>query len=497
MKHVLVLDVGTTNMKVAIVDEKGNIKAQEIRKLNLYYPEEGAAEHDPVELWGNFLELSKKVTTNFDDEISMLIFSGYQFGFLPVDKEGNPLMGMVTLLDTRSQTIMKEVEEKFSVEEIYKKTGCPPAFNYTIVRILWLKKEKPEIFSKTFKFLDIKSYFTYKLTGNFYTEPSLASVTQLLNVTSQNWDDELIQRLGISKNQLPKLVPGNIVVDKVRKDIAKKMGLKNDVPIMLGIYDGGAMILGMGGYKNRAVCNLGTTAMFRSAYNEPLLDKTGQNRLQTYALLPNMWAIGGAVNNAGVVVDWFKNNIAKGMSYDEINKESSKIKVGSEGIFCFPFLTGERDPRIGSLANGSFFGLKTYHNLNHMARSIFEGVGYALNMIKTALEENGVKFDKLIVGGSGSKSNVWIEILANIFNISITKSKTENATLIGESMLAFSNLGIYSNIEEAGNAMIKIGETFEPDISSVDLYKKYYDFFVKMVGKYKEVYNDYIKLYKD
>lgn len=93
--------------------------------------------------------------------------------------------------------------------------------------------------------------------------------------------------------------------------------------------------------------------------------------------------------------------------------------------------------------------------------------------------------------------NVWIQILANIFNISITKSKTENATLIGESMLAFSNLGIYSNIEEAGNAMIRMGETFEPDIYSVDLYKKYYDFFVKMVEKYKEVYNDYIKLYKD
>lgn len=497
MKHVLVLDVGTTNMKVAIVDEKGNIKAQEIRKLNLYYPEEGAAEHDPVELWGNFLELSKKVTTNFDDEISMLIFSGYQFGFLPVDKEGNPLMGMVTLLDTRSQTIMKEVEEKFSVEEIYKKTGCPPAFNYTIVRILWLKKEKPEIFSKTFKFLDIKSYFTYKLTGNFYTEPSLASVTQLLNVTSQNWDDELIQRLGISKNQLPKLVPGNIVVDKVRKDIAKKMGLKNDVPIMLGVYDGGAMILGMGGFEDNAVCNLGTTAMFRCAYSEPLLDKSGAYRLQTYALLPHLWATGGAVNNAGIVIDWFINNIAKGMGYEDLNKEAMKVSVGSNGLICFPFLTGERDPRIGSLATGSFFGLKTTHSISHMARSIFEGIGYSLNLLKTALEENNVHLKYLTVGGSGSKSEVWPQILADIFNMPVTKSLTENATLIGEAMLAFTEIGLFKNLKEAGKIFIKKGDSYQPNPVNVKKYESFYEFFSEMITCYHDKYIKHSIISKD
>jgi gluconokinase len=488
MKYVLVLDVGTTNMKVAIVDQNGNLIKQEIKKINLHHSEEGAAEHDTNELWDNFLNLSKKVTSNFKEKISLLIFSGYQFGFLPVSSDGKPLMGMVTLLDTRSKNIMNDVEKKYSLEEIYKKTGCPPAFNYTMARILWLKEEKPEIFSKSYKFLDIKSFFTYKLTGKYYTEASLASVTQLLDIESQKWDDDLVSKIGISKEQLPELVAGNVIVDKINKEVSKKMGLDYEIPIMLGVYDGGAMILGMGGYKNSAVCNLGTTAMFRSAYNQPLLDKTGLNRLQTYALLPGTWAIGGAVNNAGVVIDWFKNNLAKEVDYEEISNKASKIKAGSEGVICFPFLTGERDPRIGSLSSASFFGLKTHHNLNHMARSIYEGIGYGLNMIKTVLEENSVKFDKLIIGGSGSKSNVWVQILADIFNLPITKSKTENATLIGESMLAFATLGVYNNIEEAGKIMIKTEETFEPQFNSVELYKKYYAFFVKMVEKYKDMY---------
>jgi gluconokinase len=494
MKYVLVLDVGTTNMKVAIVNEKGDIISQEVKKINLIQSAEGAAEHDPQELWANFLDISKKIITKFEGDISLLIFSGYQFGFLPIDKKGNPLMNMVTLLDTRSQNIMNEVEERFSFEEIYQKTGCPPAFNYTIARILWLKKEKPEIFARTYKFLDIKSFFTFKLTGKYYTEPSLASVTQLLDIKTQKWDEELIKRLGIDKDQLPDLVPGNVIVDTVKKEIAKEMGLEKEVPIMLGVYDGGAMILGMGGYKKSAVCNLGTTAMFRSAYNEPLLDKIGQYRLQTYALLPGMWAIGGAVNNAGVVLEWFRNNIANGMSYDQINEEALKVKAGSEGLICFPFLTGERDPRIGSLSTGSFFGLKTFHKLSHMARSIYEGVGYGLNMIKTALEENDVNLRRLTVGGSGSKSDVWIQILADIFNIPVTKSKTENATLIGESMVAFSQLGVYNDIEQAGEVMIKLGKCFEPQTSSVKTYEAYYNFFVQMIQNYRDMYNLHTQL---
>jgi gluconokinase len=254
------------------------------------------------------------------------------------------------------------------------------------------------------------------------------------------------------------------------------------------------MILGMGGYKKSAVCNLGTTAMFRSAYNEPLLDKIGQYRLQTYALLPGMWAIGGAVNNAGVVLEWFRNNIANGMSYDQINEEALKVKAGSEGLICFPFLTGERDPRIGSLSTGSFFGLKTFHKLSHMARSIYEGVGYGLNMIKTALEENDVNLRRLTVGGSGSKSDVWIQILADIFNIPVTKSKTENATLIGESMVAFSQLGVYNDIEQAGEVMIKLGKCFEPQTSSVKTYEAYYNFFVQMIQNYRDMYNLHTQL---
>lgn len=490
MKHVLVLDVGTTNMKIAIVNEKGEVVSQETKKINMYQPEKGAAEHNPKELWDNFLELSQKIISDFEDEIVLLVLSGYQFGFLPIDKNNQPLTGMITLLDTRSQSIMIDFENKFSADKIYQKTGCPPAFNYTLQRILWLKKEKPEIFNKMHKILDIKSFFINHLTGQFVTEPSVASTTQLLDIKTQDWDDELIKQAGITKEQLPRLLPGNAVVDHITKEVADKMGLKKQIPVMLGVYDGGAMILGMGGFDENAVCNLGTTAMFRCAYSEPLLDKSEKYRLQTYALLPNLWATGGAINNAGIVIDWFINNIAKGMNYDEINKEAMKIPAGSNGLLCFPFLTGERDPRIGSLATGSFFGLKTTHTISHMARSIFEGIGYSLNLIKTALEENNVHLKYLTIGGSGSKSKVWPQILADIFNMPVTKSLTENATLTGEAMLAFTEIGVFKNLKEAGKVFIKKGESYQPIPENTKKYENYYNFFNEMI----EIHHDkYIK----
>ncbi|PNR95319.1 gluconokinase [Petrotoga sp. 9PWA.NaAc.5.4] len=497
MKHVLVLDVGTTNMKLAIVNEQGKVVSQETKKINMYRNEEGAAEHNPKELWSDFLELSQKTVANFKDEIVLLVLSGYQFGFLPIDKNYQPLTGMITLLDTRSQSIMIDFEKKFSTEKIYQKTGCPPAFNYTLQRILWLKKEKPDIFKNINKIIDIKSFFIYQLTGQCISEPSVASTTQLLDIRTQDWDEELVEQAGIKREQLPRLLPGNAIADVIKREVANKMGLKKQIPVMLGVYDGGAMILGMGGFEDNAVCNLGTTAMFRCAYSEPLLDKSGSYRLQTYALLPHLWATGAAVNNAGIVIDWFINNIAKGMSYEDLNKEAMKVSVGSNGLICFPFLTGERDPRIGSLATGSFFGLKTTHSISHMARSIFEGIGYSLNLLKTALEENNVHLKYLTVGGSGSKSEVWPQILADIFNMPVTKSLTENATLIGEAMLAFTEIGLFKNLKEAGKIFIKKGDSYQPNPVNVKKYESFYEFFSEMITCYHDKYIKYSIISKD
>ncbi|MCD6220132.1 carbohydrate kinase, partial [Candidatus Calescamantes bacterium] len=165
MSKVLVIDTGTTNIKAGVVDEKGRILGFHKKKLTLRKDRKGKAEHSLSQLWESFLEVSRRAAEGYNSSIRLVVITGYQFGFLPIDKKGNPLMGMITLQDTRSRVIMREIRESWDWEKIYLRTGCPPIFLYTLPRIYWLKKFYPEIYKETGWFLGSKDYLLYRIFG--------------------------------------------------------------------------------------------------------------------------------------------------------------------------------------------------------------------------------------------------------------------------------------------------------------------------------------------
>lgn len=498
MDLALIVDIGTTNMKVGVTNKNGEILTQASKNTELERPEKGAVEHNPKQLLENMSELILEVSEEYGDDISVISFSGYQFGFLPMDKNNEPLTGMITLLDTRSKSIMDELREELPFDKIYEKTGCPPLFTYILSRIKWMQKEKPELLEETNWFADIKSFLIQKLCGKPYTDPSIASVTQLYNINERDWDQELLSMIGITRDQLPKVVSGDKIVDTISQEMAEELNLNPDVSIIPGVYDGGAMIIGMGGYdRNVGVCNLGTTAMFRSCSPDPLIDDPTKKRMQTYVLTSDRYATGGAMNNAGVMLRWFRDNLSGDKSYPEITEAAEEIEPGSDGLFCFPFLTGERDPRIGNMASASFFGMKEYHTFGHMSRALPEGIGYSLNLIKEVLEENKVRVNEIVVGGSGSKDDLWCQILADIFNIKTVRSVTRDSTLVGGAILSFTALGEYENIEEATQVMVKKGKEFTPIEENVEVYKKGYSFFKEMLEKYRDAYESHAQYFQE
>jgi gluconokinase len=334
------------------------------------------------------------------------------------------------------------------------------------------------------------------LTGKKYTEPGIASSSQLMNINTFDWDPDILNFAGISKDQLPQIASGEYVVDTLSKEMAELLNLNPGIPIIPGFYDGGSLIIGMGGINpDTGVCNIGTTGMLRSCSREILMDALDKQRIQTYGLIHDIWAIGGAVNNAGIALEWVRNHISGNDDFKELNRQADKIAPGADGLFCLPFLTGERDPRIGNMASGSFFGLKEYHRSGHLARSVMEGVGYALNLIKGAIEDNGVKYKNLMIGGAGSKSDVWTQILANIFNTPLQRSLTTEPTLVGSAILAFKSLGMYENLESASNSMVKTGDVFEPDFEVVKTYQENYQFFLKLLKSNQRLYQEHSQLF--
>jgi gluconokinase len=272
-------------------------------------------------------------------------------------------------------------------------------------------------------------------------------------------------------------------------DAAEALGLPKNTPVLPGLYDGGAMILGMGGYGEEvAVCNLGTTAMIRGCATTPVIDDPSQMRLQTYALMDGYWAVGGAINNAGVSLQWYRDKLESDASYDELMARAEKVRPGADGLFCLPFLTGERDPRIGDVASGSFFGLKEFHTGAHMTRSVLEGVAYALRMVQDAATENGFHYDRMRIGGSGARSTLWPKIVANTLDVPVERTRTPDAALVGESMLGFTADGTFDDLTQASNAMVATGECFEPSPDLVQTYHRGYRFFEELVETMGDLY---------
>ncbi len=502
MSLVLVVDVGTTNIKAGVINEKGEILSLSRKEIKIERPERGAAEHNPEMLFRNFLTVVQKVVKNYQGDISLLILSSYFFGFLPVNKDKVPLMGMMTLLDTRSNIIMNKLENNEDIEEIYQRTGCPPTFIYSLPKILWLKEKKPQIFRETKWFLSSKDYLIYKLIGKLYTEPSVSSSTQLLNIHNLQWDELALSIAGIEENKLPPIVPGEKILTTLPQKTKDMLGLKGKVSLVPGVYDGGGVAIGIGGLgKNLGVSNLGTSAMLRVSSSSPIVDKSGKRRLQTCFLTSGKWLVGGAIINAGITLKWFRNILAKNNqkkdNYEEIISPAKKIKPGSDGLFFLPFLTGERDPRIGNKASGMFFGLKEYHTYGHLVRAILEGVAYTLKMTKEALTDNQVLIREIRIGGGGSQSEFWIQIFSDILNVPIRRSLVEESALMGGAILGYYALGEYKTIEQASQEMVKMGKLFYPDPQNIKIYEEGFHFFSLLVEKMSKIYPIHAQLFSN
>ncbi len=477
MGLILSVDVGTTNIKAGIVDKKGRVLNFTRKEIGIERLEEKSAEHNPQKLFIQFIEVCRQVSRNFKKDISLFIVSSYQFGLILLDKDFSPLTGLITLLDTRAQETTENFKEKFNSLSVYTQTGCPPLFQYPLSKIYYFKKKKPKLYRKAAYFLSSKDYLIFRLTGRLITEPSIASATQMFNIRTLSWDKEILDKIEIKKEQLPEVVEGNRELLSLKKEIREKIGLSSSCKLLPGLYDGGAMVLGMGGLKEKmGISNIGTSGMLRVVSSKPTLDKSSLMRFQTYYLLNGLYLVGGAINNAALPLQWLNENLFN-LEYDEIVSYSKKSSIGAGNLFFLPYLTGERNPKIGNFASGVLFGLRDYHTKFDLVRSLLEGVGFSLCLIKEAIEENSIRIREIRMGGRGSHLKEWVKIFSDILDLPIVTTKSEDASLIGNGILGFSFLKEYSSISEGAENMVKEEEKIRPEIRRSKKYSNLYRFY--------------------
>lgn len=496
MKYLLGIDIGTSGTKTVLFDRGGNPISSSTAEYPLYQPEIGWAEQDPQDWWKAVCITINQVIkdSNINPEsISGIGLSGQMHGLVMLDGDGNVLRKSIIWCDQRTAKECVEITEKVGEKRLIDITANPALTGFTASKILWVRNNEPEIYEKCRKILLPKDYIRYMLTGEFATEVSDASGMQLLDVKNRCWSKEVLNALDIPIEYLGDVHESIVVSGKVHKKAAQVTGLKEDTPVVGGAGDQAAGAIGNGIIKSGQISStIGTSGVVFAHLDEPIIDEKG--RVHTFChAVPGAWHMMGVTQGAGLSLKWFRDNfctneieVAKGMGIDPyvlMTKEAEKVPAGSRGVIYLPYLMGERTPHLNPKAKGVFFGLSAAHTKNEMLRAVIEGVSYSLLDCMEIIKDTGMNPTNVMVSGGGGKSELWRQILADMFNCKVSTNKSSEGPALGVALLAGVGTGVYKDIDEACSIAISENSVQFPKEENSLVYKRYYEI-------YKKIYDD-------
>ena len=449
MNYFLGLDIGTFESKGIIVSEFGKVVAQAFKPHKMIVPEPGRAEQNADgDWWGDFVSISRELIRKSNlapNEIKAVSTSAIGPCMLPVDKSGKPLMnGVLYGLDTRATLEIQQLNHEFGEEAIFNECGNTLTAQSVGPKILWLKNNRPEIFSKTHKFLTSTSYIVFKLTGQYVIDHCTGSgFTPFYSVKSKNWSLEFIKDI-ISLDALPKLLWTNEVAGTVTREAAIQTGLEPGTPVTTGTLDAAAEALSTGVRETGDMMLMyGSTTFMIQLTKDMVVDR----RLWYAPWLTNdLHSSMGGLATSGTLTHWFASELARELNDEDVFstliKEAEKSKPGANGLILLPHFSGERTPIHDPLAKGSFFGLNLTHTRGDMFRALIEGIAFGTAHVFETFRELGLEPKRIMAVGGGTRNHLWLRATSDICAIDqIVPKKTVGASL-GNAFLAANALGI-------------------------------------------------------
>ncbi|MCB7065805.1 FGGY-family carbohydrate kinase [Enterocloster citroniae] len=503
MRLLLGLDIGTTAMKTALYDEKGNLLALSTQEYTLITPEINVVEEKEEVYWEAFCsglsELKQQVTMSRDDEIAMGISAQGETLFF-LDENGKSLRNAIVWLDNRAEEEAESLRRRFGNEQCYQVTGqvsfepCWPA-----AKILWVKNHEPEIFAKTRKFLLIEDYFIYRLTGRFATEGSLVCSSTYWDIINKRYWPEMLDFLQIREEQLPVVYESARIVGTICPEAAAELGLGANVTVCTGALDQAAGAIGAGNIKEGMFSeNIGAALAICVPVSKPVFDPAGRMPLH-YFPLPDTYMI-HTFTNGGMTLRWFRDKFCQiekmaqelgaGDAYDLISKEVSEVPAGSDGLMMLPHLAGSLAPDVNAKAKGVWFGFTLQHGRAHFMRAIMESLGYILKRNIEALGNMGIEVKAIRSLGGGAKSRVWNQIKADINQITLETVNTKEAGTLGAAILAGTAVGFFKDVDSAVSSMVSVKERTTPDKEKQEIYKNGYRMYKKLTADLKDCFDE-------
>ncbi|MEN6314595.1 MAG: FGGY family carbohydrate kinase [Clostridiaceae bacterium] len=467
---MLGVDLGTTSCKSMIFSYDGNILGGSYTEYGLIIGKEGHIEQSTDIWWQNVKNSIKNSITEAGIDgrkIKALSISSQGISIVPVDKSGNALMNAISWLDGRAIEEAEAITCAYGAQSIFHTMGKPVLPAYVLPKLMWIKKNAPEIYKNTWKFMMGMDFLLYRLCGLVITDYSMASGTLCYSIAEKAWFNDIFSRFDIDRRKLPDIGCLGDIAGRVLPAVAEELGLSADCLAVIGAQDQRCASLGAGIDRGMATVSLGTATAICSICSEPVFDR--QMKVTCCGFDKNRWMLESVIGTSGVALKWVKDTFFKDLPYSKLDDMASSSPAGSEGVMFYPYLENN-----GKGAKGAFTGLGLHITEGDIVRAVLEGIAYQIKIHIHSHEAINGAMRQIRLFGGGAKSDIWARIIADVTGKTIIIPGTHETANLGAAIIAGIGAKIYSNCGDAFKTVGAAAKTFITDPEKHKIYNEYY-----------------------
>ena len=488
MQYLLGVDLGTSGTKTVLFDRNGSAIASSTVEYPMYQPHNGWAEQEPDDWWNAAVTTIRDVLAESrvsPADIAGLSLSGQMHGLVLTDDQQKALGRAIIWCDNRTIEDCEEFTRLVGGREHLISIAANPALTgFTAGKILWERRNNPDLFARA-RYIQLpKDYVRLRLTGEYYMEMSDASGTNLLDVPKRCWSTEICEKIGLDMRMLPPLLESCQIAGAITAEASALTGLCQGMPVIAGAGDNMAAAIGTGVVKQGKACTtIGTSGVVFAHSDSVQIDPQG--RVHTFcAAVPGAYTVMSASLAAGFSLKWLRDqffhaeieaaDIMGTDPYVLMNQEAALSPIGANRLIYLPYLMGERSPLLDPEARGAFIGLSGMHTKRDICRAVMEGVMYSQWQNLDVLRNMHVAPGAMLACGGGAKSPFWRQMMADMYGMPVSILQNTEGPALGAAILAGVGAGLYSDIPSACAALLREAEPLQPDQARHAEYEKFY-----------------------
>ncbi|MBD5468035.1 MAG: xylulokinase [Lachnospiraceae bacterium] len=481
------IDLGTSAVKLLLMDEKGEIKKIVSKEYPLYFPHPGWSEQKPEDWYEKSMEgLSQLLDGCERSQVAGISFGGQMHGLVILDEQDRVIRPAILWNDGRTYEENDYLNQTIGKENLSRYTANISFTGFTAPKLLWVKNKEPENFARIRKIMLPKDYLAYRLTGTHCTDVSDASGMLLFDVKNRCWSKEMLDICGVTLDMMAQVYESYECVGTLLPDVAKRLGLSENVKVAAGAGDNAAAAVGTGTVGDgRCNISLGTSGTIFISMKDFGVDK--YNALHAFGHADGHYHLMGCMLSAASCNKWWMDDIIGTKDYAAEQKQIAKL--GENHVYFLPYLMGERSPHNDPDARGTFIGLTMDTSRADMTQAVLEGVAFALRDSFEVAKALGVTIERTKICGGGAKSPLWKKIIANVLGIKVDVIESEEGPAMGGAMLAAVACGEYAGVEEIAEQLVKVVDTVEPEPELVAKYEERYRKFKQIYPACKELFS--------